>query len=1032
MLEKLIRDHIPQLAADERRELATRIARADELDRFFGLKLVEETQEVIEALTGDARSKLIDELADLRTVIDDLAALKGVSPEEIDRRAAEKRAARGGFAAGIVLQDAVVARPRLHVGGSATFVDALRKELLACVEARIAVAFVMRSGLDLLEGPIRAALLRGARVKLLTTDYLGVTEPEALDRLLGWAGHFDVRVYSHERRSFHPKAYLFERADGSGRGFIGSANISRMGLRDGVEWTWTVLDFDPGYPLSEIRTRFEELFESEDARVLSSRWIAEYRARRQPVAAAVAEALAFGPAERQALVPRPVQALALAELERLRSDGQSRALVVAATGLGKTFLAAFDSAEADRVLFIAHREELLRQAADAFEQAYPDRSRGFVMEGRAEFDRTCVFASVQTLSRPEHLRRPELARFDYVVIDEFHHAAAESYRRVLDALRPRFLLGLTATPFRGDNRDLLELCDGNLAYQVGLFEAIAFGWLVPFRYYGVADVVKYTDDLLTSRKTYDASKLTVRFNTAERASLVVEKYRQHDRRAALGFCVSIDHADFMAAHFSLAGVPSAAVHSGPSSEDRVTAVRRLSSGELRILFTVDMFNEGVDIPTVDLVMFLRPTESMVVFLQQLGRGLRLHREKGYLTVLDFIGNYRNAHFKLPFLAGQDLSQGVNPAIALRVIKRWVNKGVRPNGIPEGVEIHIEPVALETLRKTVEGASPLRQLVLDDLRELAEHFGRPPTLTEWQLLGRYSLATARTSLGVDRWHQVLRAADHLTADAQWLEGQVGDFLREVETTSMNKSFKMVVVLAMCSADRVADSVGIDELVRYFREYFSEERHRGDVVGTDVEDVEAASAAVWQNYLEKNPINAWVGGNIGRPSPFFKWNAETRQFRYIGPRPARGDARHELFAAAVKDRATAKLNAYWGRPGPGKFVFSVIPTGASGAEGAADKSERNLCVMFGKGEQRSGLPEGWHAVRINGQYFYGKFMKIALNILKSEPSDDRAVPNGLTQQLRKLFLGADLRGPLPPRARVRFFRSPTSAAWEIVAV
>lgn len=1017
MREKLIRDRIPELARADGRPLALRPAGPDEWTRLLGLKLVEETHEVLGALASGSPVELLDELADLQTVLDAVARRSGISELDLDRRVEAKRAERGGFDLGHVLQESGIGASRLHVGGSTTLLDAIRREFEGCSEVRIAVAFVMRSGIDLLEGPALAALLRGANVRLLTTDYLGVTEPDALERLCGWQGRFEARVYSHERRSFHPKAYLFERPDGSGRAFIGSANLSRMGLMEGVEWTWTVLDVDAGQPMHELRTRFDELFSCDDARPLSPSWIREYRERRQ-IHPFTDQA---PPAAAPAVEPREIQALALQELERLRSDGQTKALVVAATGLGKTFLAAFDARDARRVLFIAHREELLRQAAAAFERVYPARSRGLVVDGLAEYDRDCVFASVQTLSRSKRLDRSELARFDYVVIDEFHHAAADSYRRVLDVLSPRFLLGLTATPFRGDNRDLLELCDGNLAYQVGLFEAMSFGWLVPFRYYGVADTVVYTDDLLTARKTYDAGRLTLKFNSRQRADLVIGQFHRHRSRAALGFCVSIENADFMAAHFSAAGMPAAAVHSGATSMDRAEAVRQLVSGQLAALFTVDMFNEGVDIPVVDLVMFLRPTESMTVFLQQLGRGLRLSEGKEYLTVVDLIGNYRNAHFKLPLLAGQDLSQDADPAKALALLTRWQSEGASPPGVPEGVQVEFEPVALGLLRESIQAASPLRQLVLADLAEVTARLGRPPTLTEWQLSGRYSPKTARTSLGVDRWHRVLEAAGSLTPEAQVLERVAGEFLRDIETTRMTKSFKMVVLLALCEGGSFRTSIGIADLIKHFRAYFAEDRHREDVTGTVVEEVETVPSAKWRAYLLANPINAWIGGNTGAASAYFAWNEAASEFRYIGPNPGADPALARAFAAAVKDRADAQLHAYWRRSGPGRFVFPVIPIGGT-AEAETGSQRRTVCVMFG--QDRAGLPAGWHLVAINGKHLYGKFVKVALNVLRSAPTDSRDVPNVLTTELESLF-----GGRLPVRPRVRFVKATSSAVWQI---
>jgi len=953
---------------------------------------------------------VLDELADRQTVIDEIAAQHGLSRQDVERRAADKRAQRGGFDQRLVLREAPPAAHRLHVGGSVTLLDALKREFEACAVARIAVAFVMNSGLDLIEGPALAALLRGAEVRLLTTDYLGVTEPEALERLCRWHGRLLARVYSHKSRSFHPKAYLFERADGTGRAFIGSANLSRMGLVEGVEWTWTVLDVDAGQPMHELSTRFEEIFDGDAVRELTPAWIQDYVVRRYARGVVPFIEEPHPPYPVETAKPREVQQLALRELDRLRQDGESKALVVAATGLGKTFLAAFDTREADRVLFIAHREELLHQAEAAFERVYPARSRGFLADGRAELDRDVVFASVQTLSRPEHLARPELARFDYVVVDEFHHAAADSYRRVLRALSPRFLLGLTATPFRGDQRDILELCDGNLAYQVNLLEAIAFGWLVPFRYHGIADVVTYSDDLLTSRKTYDTVKLTLRFNTTERAGLVLDRYRGHASAAALGFCVSIGHADFMAAQFNAGGVAAAAVHSGPGSADRVEAVRQLAEGRLKVLFTVDLFNEGVDIPAVDLVLFLRPTESMTIFLQQLGRGLRLHPAKSFLTVLDFIGNYRNAHHKLPLLAGQDLSQDQDPGRALRALTRWQAEGQRPDGVPEGCEVVLEPVALSALRASLQGSSPLRQMVLDDLRDITEALGRGPTLREWQRQSRYSLSTARAALGVDRWHHLLEAAGLLTEEDRALEAAVGDFLREVETTAMTKSFKMVVLLSLCEETAFKRSVSGAELVAAFRAYFTEERYREDVAGTELEAAAAVGAPGWLRYIEKYPIDAWTKPNKSVATPFFSWQKTASTLVYTGPRPT-DPALATPFARAIKDRALARLDAYWQRPGPTRMVFPVIPTG-----------DASLCIMFGN--RREGLPTDWHLVAINGRHLYGKFVNVALNVLKERPVDERNEPNLLTAELTRLFGGA-----VPARARVRLTRQAGAAVWRI---
>jgi hypothetical protein len=632
--------------------------------------------------------------------------------------------------------------------------------------------------------------------------------------------------------------------------------------------------------------------------------------------------------------------------------------------------------------------------------------------GREEIDRDVVLASVQTLSQPRWLERPELARFDYVVVDEFHHAAADSYARLLAVLQPRFLLGLTATPWRGDNRDLMALCHGNVAYEVGLFEAISYGWLVPFHYFGVADVVAYDSDMLTRAGTYDATRLTLAFNTPERAALALTRYRQHGPRAALGFCVSIAHAEFMARAFDDAGVPAAAVHSGPESVPRQQALEQLASGRLRVLFTVDLFNEGVDIPCVDLVMFLRPTESMVVFLQQLGRGLRLHEGKDFLTVLDFLGNYRRAHFKLPFLVGSQGEDTSSAGAALRLLQQAQASGTVPPGVPENVRIELEPLALAALKESLRSASPLRELVQADLKDLAATLKRMPTLVEVHRLGRYGPRQCMKALECRRWAEVAQRLELAPEQDRALDTAAGDFLQEIERTAMTKSFKMVVLLAMLQAHRFPHAIGMADLVAAFRRYFSEERHRLDINGTRVEGA-ATDDAVWRRYLLDNPINAWTGGNTGAPGRYFAFDEQRDELRYIGPRAADLEA----FRAAVLERVTWRLEDYWDRPRPGRFVYAVLPQGSDA-----------LCVMFGNGGAREGLPFGWHPVHINGRFFYGKFVKVALNVVKEQPTDDSSMPNLLAAELRRLLGLAE--GVKPNRShRVRLVPLPAQDAWGI---
>ncbi len=558
----------------------------------------------------------------------------------------------------------------------------LRSDLLRCLRdprfdrVDLLVSFVMKSGLEMLRGGLADALDRGARIRMLTTDYLAVTDPDALARLLDlaeeWPEAVATRVFHDPATSFHPKAYLFSAADGStAAAFVGSNNLSASGIAGGIEWAVGV---DRTVPLVSA---FEQLWSDPRSLPLSHEFLAAYRAvwaPGKPAHGVVIEPPAMPPA------PRPVQREALSALEQTRLAGFKAGLVVMATGLGKTWLAAFDSARPQfrDVLFVAHREEILRQSLEVFRRVQPGADLGLYYGGEMQPGARAVFASVQTLSA--NLPRFSADRFDYLVIDEFHHAAARSYRRVIDYFRPAFLLGLTATPNRMDGADLLALCSDNLVYECPLNDGIESGDLSPFRYFGIADDVDYTPIPWRGGR-FDPAVLTAAVETQDRARHVLNVWREKGGGGTLAFCVTVSHAEFMAQFFRSHGVAAVAVHSGPGSAPRTESVERLRAGELQVICTVDVFNEGLDVPEVDTVLMLRPTESPVVFLQQLGRGLRRNVGKDSLTVIDFIGNHRSFLIKprtLLALAAAGQSEGLGTAKVLRAMRTG------EFGLPAGV------------------------------------------------------------------------------------------------------------------------------------------------------------------------------------------------------------------------------------------------------------------------------------------------------------------------------------------------------------
>lgn len=585
----------------------------------------------------------------------------------------------------------LLALPGFVPGQEAPFVEVVRAGLKQARRADVLVAFLMASGVREIEDDLTDALARGAAVRVLTGDYLGTTEPEglaALLRLMDETGRLQVKLYCCPAgQVFHAKAYLFVTGAGSAA-YVGSSNLSRSALRAGIEWNLRAVEAQAEY--AAIARRFTALWEHPNARLLTPELLAEYRERRPE------QRPALEPVDRVE-PPRPhaIQGEALARLAEVRAQGKRRGLVVLATGLGKTLLSAFDfeATGLRRALFVAHREEILAQARAAWGRVLPERSIGRWSAGSRERAAELVFASIQSLSQDGALAALAPDLFDYVVIDEFHHAAAETYRRLLAHLQPRFMLGLTATPVRADGADLLALCDGNLVFEAGLRRGLAQRLLVPFRYYGLLDGVDYAQIPWRSGR-FDEEALTRAVSTRESADRVLAALAERAPGAGgrvVVFCCSVAHADFMAAALRERGIAAAAVHSQPTSAPRAESLRRFKAGELTALTAVDLFNEGLDVPDIDAVLMLRPTESPVIFLQQIGRGLRVNRErdKPFLTVVDVVGNHRAFLSKLDALRVL-LEDGRDRIAILRALREG------SLAMPEGSSIDLAVEAIEML------------------------------------------------------------------------------------------------------------------------------------------------------------------------------------------------------------------------------------------------------------------------------------------------------------------------------------------------
>lgn len=541
----------------------------------------------------------------------------------------------------------------------------LRRELKHAERFLFSVAFVTPRAIALLKQEL--VDFRGAGT-IITSDYLGFNSPGVFKELKALE-KIGISSRVHSSKAFHAKGYLFRRTDRSVAVF-GSANLTESALVANLEWNIKVA----GSPKSNLSRQLDELeFEQlENSLDITAEWIAEYEARPRPTtvwapgappqAPAIPEPAVEGHAVSPRFEPNVMQRDALAAIELLRAQGQRRALVVSATGTGKTALAAFHvgMVKPERFLFIVHREQILDRAIEEFTNllGLSAEDVGKLAGGKKETHKRFVFATIQTLSRHDVLDGIQPDAYDYVVVDESHHVGADTYRRVMEHLNPEFTLGLTATPERSDQSDVFELFDYNVAYEIRLQAALEADMLTPFHYYGVADVE--FDDGTTTDDATSVERLSSRL----RAEHIVKSLEIYGHAGlppkGLIFCSRVEEAAALSEELnclSLHGQPlsTVALSGMHSVEERLHAVARFEQGDLDYILTVDIFNEGVDIPTVNQVVMLRQTKSAIVFVQQLGRGLRKAPAKEYTIVIDFIGNYTN-NYLIPIALFGDNSQ----------------------------------------------------------------------------------------------------------------------------------------------------------------------------------------------------------------------------------------------------------------------------------------------------------------------------------------------------------------------------------------
>lgn len=578
------------------------------------------------------------------------------------------------------------------------------------------MAFITLSGITPLLETFKTLEEKGIKGIILTTDYLNFSEPKALKKLLSFS-NLQLKMYSKE--SFHTKGYIFKHKDHY-KLLIGSSNLTGAALTKNKEWNLIVSSLENGALTSEVIEEFNTMYEEAETLTLDliDTYEKIYLAQREAARKSMVPKLT-----QYKLTPNKMQIAAINALNKLRETGANKALLISATGTGKTYLSAFDvrSFGAKRVLFIVHREQIARQALNSFENVFGDTKTFGLLSGTyKEINRDFIFATVQTLSKNEMLQSFDKTEFDYIIIDEVHKAGAISYQKMASYFKPKFLLGMSATPERNDDFDIFKMFDYKVAYEIRLQQALEHDLLCPFHYFGIRDIEIDGEDI------DNFSSLV----SDERVKHVIDKINFYgysgDRVKGLIFCSRNAEALELSNKFNKLGYKTLALTGDSSQKERDEAVERLEQDEfensLDYIFTVDIFNEGVDIPAINQVVMLRPTKSAIIFVQQLGRGLRKKAPKEYVVVIDFVGNY-DTNFLIPIALSGDRTYNKD------TIRKYVLEGNRL--IPGCSTINFDEISKQRIFEAIDKANFNDvKLIKENYQMLKQKIGKIPSLKDF--------------------------------------------------------------------------------------------------------------------------------------------------------------------------------------------------------------------------------------------------------------------------------------------------------------
>ena len=607
--------------------------------------------------------------------------------------------------------------------GSNLLVELLQ-ELQTCKRFYFAIAFITQSGLICLKECLKCLQEKNITGDILTTDYLYFNHPKALQELQQYP-NLNIRIYTKE--NFHIKGYIFEQNDYYTL-IVGSNNLTQTALKANKEWSLKINSLANGALIHNILSQFQQMWQ--EAIPLTDIWLKQYTDKYHSLQKLKRQfATAQENISTNDIAPNKMQQEALKALEKLQQDNKHKALLISATGTGKTYLSAFAVKKANpkRLLFLAHREQILKQACKTFAKIIPDIQYGILSANHKDFHKPYLFATINMLSKEENLTQFAPTHFDYIIIDETHRVGASSYLKILNYFQPQFLLGMTATPERTDGFDIYQLFDHNIAYEIRLNQAMQENLLCPFHYFGITDIT-VDDQEINDNSTFND------LTTDARVTHIINQSQYYgfsgERLRGLIFCSQIEEAQILSQKFNERGFNTIALSGKDSQETRTNAIHKLEQKErstgLDYIFTVDIMNEGIDIPAINQIIMLRPTKSAIIFVQQLGRGLRKYPQKDYVVILDFIGNYQN-NFMIPIALSGDTSYNKDN------IRHYVAEGNR--FIFGSSTIHFDKVARQKIYQAIDSAKLSDTALLkNEYLQLKQKSGKIPSIFDFSQFG----------------------------------------------------------------------------------------------------------------------------------------------------------------------------------------------------------------------------------------------------------------------------------------------------------